>query len=213
MQYLKYILVGLALIGFVVLGVSNLRESNQKLQLNELELKSKETKLIELNQRYDEVLEIKTKTQKEKEQQLQQIKELEQERQRLEQELQAKLQRQEAEQQRLASASKRATATATASAGSMASANCTELRARLASLGLAGTELNAAITLATRESSCRTNAVNASSGACGEFQSYPCGKWGSPGTEQYLRNAINYAVSRYGSYQAALAHSYAHNWY
>jgi TolA-binding protein len=126
---------------------------------------------------------------------------------------QAKAQKVEA--QRLA-AEKAAQAQATLAIvpkASAATGSCAELSTKLSRLGLHGDELSAAITLATRESSCRSAAVNASSGACGEFQSYPCGKWGSPGTDQYLLNAIKYARDRYGSYTGALAFSYANNWY
>lgn len=102
---------------------------------------------------------------------------------------------------------------AQASSVAVTGGNCTTLSSQLGALGINGAELNAAIILATRESSCRDSAVNASSGACGAFQSYPCGKWGQPGTTQYLQGAISYVKGRYGSFQAALAHSYAKNWY
>jgi len=93
------------------------------------------------------------------------------------------------------------------------STGCDGLRAKLSSLGVLGANLDAAITLAKRESSCNEYAVNSSSGACGAFQSLPCGKWGAPGTNQYYLGAINYANSRYGSYVNALNFSYANNWY
>lgn len=210
------ILVTIGLIGFVVMGVNNVRHGNQKLQLNEIELKSKETQLIELNLRYDEVIKLQTKTEKEKQEKLQKIKELEKDRERLSRELQAKLDRKRSEEKRLAEASKKAVAVAIQTQTVQASpgtSNCNQLRSRLSGLGVSGSNLNSAITLAMRESSCNSAAVNAESGACGEFQSYPCGKWGTPGTDSYLRHAINYANSRYGSYDAALSHSLAKNWY
>lgn len=91
--------------------------------------------------------------------------------------------------------------------------DCVQLRSRLASLGVPSNQLDSAITLAKRESTCRSSAVNSSSGACGTFQSYPCGKWGSPGTDQYLRGAIKYSNDRYGGFNGALAHSYSEGWY
>ncbi len=126
--------------------------------------------------------------------------------------LEADLQARNAEKVRIAALQQK-TAQASAVKPTTASSNCDTLRSQLSRLGVSGAELNAAITLATRESSCRDGAVNASSGACGAFQSLPCGKWGAPGTDQYLRGAINYAKSRYGGFVAALNHSYAKGWY
>lgn len=206
------VVLALILIGFIVAGATNIRHTNEKIKLHEIELKSRETKLQELNIKYDKVLEQKTNTEAEKQEQLNKIQELENERQRLQAELQAKRDRNRLEQQKLAEASRKATATPKASAATGTS-NCNELRTKMSALGVNGSELDAAITLASRESSCRSSAVNKSSGACGEYQSYPCGKWGTPGTQQYLQNAIAYARGRYGSYNAALAHSYANNWY
>lgn len=90
---------------------------------------------------------------------------------------------------------------------------CGELRSKLASLGVPSNQLNSAISLASKESGCSSSAVNSSSGACGSFQSLPCGKWGSPGTTQYLRGAINYANSNYGGFNGAWSHSSQNNWY
>ena len=126
--------------------------------------------------------------------------------------LEADLQARNAEKVRIAALQQK-TAQASSVKPTTASSNCDTLRSQLSRLGVSGAELNAAITLATRESSCRDGAVNASSGACGAFQSLPCGKWGAPGTDQYLRGAINYAKSRYGGFVAALNHSYAKGWY
>lgn len=89
---------------------------------------------------------------------------------------------------------------------------CDSLRSRLSNLGISGAELDSAIILASRESGCSSLAVNPS-GACGEFQSLPCGKWGSPGTDQYLQGAIAYVNSVYGGFVNALNHSYTYNWY
>lgn len=93
------------------------------------------------------------------------------------------------------------------------SSGCSNLRKDLARLGVPANQLNSAIILAQRESGCSHSAVNSSSGACGVFQSLPCGKWGAPGTDQYLRGAIAYANGRYGGYNGALAHSHANGWY
>ncbi len=93
------------------------------------------------------------------------------------------------------------------------SGGCEGLRSKMSSLGVSGANLDAAITLAKRESSCNEFAVNSSSNACGAYQSLPCGKWGAPGATEYYLGAINYVNSRYGSYVNALAHSYSSGWY
>ena len=90
--------------------------------------------------------------------------------------------------------------------------NCDVLREKLLALGVGGGEIDSAITLAQRESSCNEYAQN-SGGACGYFQSLPCGKWGMPGSDSYLPGAIGYVRARYGDYNNALAHSYSFNWY
>lgn len=90
--------------------------------------------------------------------------------------------------------------------------NCVAIQEKLARLGVPQDQLASAGTLAMRESSCNEYVVN-SIGACGAFQSLPCGKWGSPGTDEYYRGAIAYANNRYGGYNGALAFSYANNWY
>lgn len=93
------------------------------------------------------------------------------------------------------------------------SGGCAGIRAKLARLGVPANQLDSAIRLAIRESSCNEYAVNRNGGACGAFQSLPCGKWGSPGTDSYYRGAIAYANSRYNGYNGALAFSLRNNWY
>lgn len=92
------------------------------------------------------------------------------------------------------------------------SGNCIDIQNKLASLGVPQDQLAAAGQLAFRESTCNEFVVN-SIGACGAFQSLPCGKWGQPGTDEYYRGAINYANTRYGGYNQALQHSLSFNWY
>lgn len=204
MQYLKYVLLSIALVGFIVLGVTNVRESNQKLQLNEIELKSKETQLIELNQKYDEVIDLKTKTQKEKEEQHRKIQELEKQRERLERELQAKLDKKAADKEKLARAAQKASGVGTASA---ASGSCSDW---MAAAGIAQTEATNKLIL--KESGCNPRAVNPSSGACGIPQAYPCSKLPNgvntdPVTQ--LRWMDTYVKGRYGSWDNALSTWYS----
>ena len=102
--------------GFIALGVSQIQAERELKLENKIELQSREAQLIELNNKYENVLKQKTDTQAERDAQAEQIKELEQERERLEKELQAKKQREAAEAERIAEASRRATMTQTASA-------------------------------------------------------------------------------------------------
>lgn len=212
MQLPTFIKVVLAilLLGFVSIGINQIKHDREVKQIQKIEIKSNEAKLIELDNKYNEVLELKSNTEAEKQEQQKKIQELESERERLERELQAKLDRQAKEQEKLAQTAKKATGTQTA--GALAS-GCEALRSQMLSLGVGEYEINSAITLAMRESSCNHNARNKSSNACGVYQSLPCGKWGSPGTTEYLIGAIRYTRNRYGDYNKALAHSYANNWY
>ena len=74
---------------------------------------------------------------------------------------------------------------------------------------------DAAIKLIDRESDCNPNAVNPSSSACGVGQQLPCGKWPGAWNDPIagLRGMYAYVSGRYGSWDAALAHSYSTGWY
>lgn len=204
------VVLAIALLGFISLGINQIKNDREVKQIQKIEIKSNEAKLIELDNKYKEVLEHKANTEAEKEEQQKRIDELEKDRERLQRELQAKLDRQAKEQEKLAQTAKKATGTQTA--GALAS-GCEALRSQMLSLGVGTHEIDSAITLAMRESSCNHNARNKSSNACGVYQSLPCGKWGAPGTTEYLVGAIRYTRNRYGDYNKALAHSYANNWY
>ena len=117
-----------------------------------------------------------------------------------------------AEKDRIAQAQSRLAQTVVPKASASTGGHCVDIQNKLAALGVPADQLAAAGRLAMRESSCNEYVVN-SIGACGAFQSLPCGKWGSPGTDEYYRGAINYANSRYGGYNQALAFSLANNWY
>lgn len=188
----------------------------QKIQLqnrdNELKLEQLESEKLQL-----ELHNGKQKSQQELDQLKKEIEERKQNEERLQRELQAKLDRKQAEESRIAQAAERLTFTATASAAPapkpvVRGGSCPVIQEKLAALGVPADQLAAAGQLAYRESTCNEYVYN-SIGACGAFQSLPCGKWGSPGTTEYYRGAINYANSRYGGYNGALAHSLANNWY
>lgn len=85
----------------------------------------------------------------------------------------------------------------------------------MAAAGIAPADYSAVEILIQRESSWNPNAINPSSGACGLVQSLPCSKlgpnWNDPVVA--LKWGDDYVKGRYGSWQAALAHSYANGWY
>lgn len=216
MKRILIVLAALVAGGFAYLAVSQAINVKETQKLNNFQIESKqlernklELDLKKLNTDLKEQLEKKTLDQQKIEELDQKINDAQEREQELNRQLQAKLHKKQQDAQRLATASKRATGTNTAYA---AESGCEGIRKRLAALGVVGSELDAAITLAMRESTCREHVVN-SIGACGAFQSLPCGKWGATGTDEYYKGAIKYARDRYGSYNAALSHSYAKNWY
>lgn len=117
-KHIITVLLSIGLFGFIALAVTNIQRTNTKLKFEQIEVKSNEAKLIELNIKYDQLLKQKTNTDSEKQDQLNKIQELENERKRLEGELQAKLQRQQAEKQKLATAAQNVSGTAKVSAAS-----------------------------------------------------------------------------------------------
>ena len=208
------VVLAIALLGFIGLGINQIKHDREVKQIQRIEIKSNESKLIELDNRYNEVLEHKANTEAEKEEQQKRIEELESDRERLERELQAKLDRQAKEQEKLAQAAKKATGTQTASASPVS--GCDNVRQLMSAKGFSGAELNAAVELARLESTCSSSAVNKSSGACNIFQEYRCGKWGGlHNTDAHINGAIGYMRASYGSWQNALAkwHSRSPHWW
>lgn len=211
LKVLTTTVVALLLLGAMA-GIRHIDQLNDGIEIKKIELKDNSARLQILNKEYEDLnkqlLEKDADTKKIE----QDRKKLEKEKQELEKALQAKIKKKQAD---IAYKAEQAAKQALGSPQTAyASTNgCDELRSKLSRLGVPGHELDSAIQLAMRESSCNSGAVNAESGACGEFQSYPCGKWGTPGTDQYLSNAINYAKNRYGGYNGALSHSLANNWY
>lgn len=69
--------------------------------------------------------------------------------------------------------------------------------------------------LVQKESGWNPNAVNPSSGACGLGQQLPCGKWAGAWNDPVasLNGMHGYVMGRYGSWDAAVAHSRANGWY
>jgi hypothetical protein len=83
----------------------------------------------------------------------------------------------------------------------------------MASAGISDT--SSASALIARESGCNPYSVNKSSGACGVGQALPCAKTGcAMGDGACQMVWMNqYVIGRYGSWSAALGHSYANGWY
>jgi len=77
------------------------------------------------------------------------------------------------------------------------------------------TDLGSASELIRRESNCNPYSVNGSSGACGVGQALPCGKTGCDMGDGACQTIWmnQYVIGRYGSWVAALQHSYQYGWY
>jgi hypothetical protein len=202
-KHIITVLLSIGLFGFIALAVTNIQRTNTKLKFEQIEVKSNEAKLIELNIKYDQLLKQKTNTDSEKQEQLNKIQELENERKRLEGELQAKRNKESSDRQKLAVAAQKASGTAVASA----SGGCADW---MAQAGIPQTQATNKLIL--KESGCNPRAVNPTSGACGIPQAWPCSKLPNgvntdPVTQ--LRWMNQYIMVRYGSWENALATWYS----
>lgn len=76
-------------------------------------------------------------------------------------------------------------------------------------------DINSASELIRRESNCNPYSVNPSSGACGVGQALPCSKTGCDMGDGACQTIWmnKYVLGRYGSWAAALEHSYRLGWY
>jgi len=202
-KHIITVLLSIGLFGFIALAVTNIQRTNTKLKFEQIEVKSNEAKLIELNIKYDQLLKQKTNTDSEKQEQLNKIQELENERKRLEGELQAKRNKESSDRQKLAVAAQKASGIAVASASS----GCADW---MAQAGIPQTQATNKLIL--KESGCNPRAVNPTSGACGIPQAWPCSKLPNgvntdPVTQ--LRWMDNYVKVRYGTWDNALATWYS----
>jgi len=192
MSYLKTGLSAITITAFVALAVYYVSDNKQQIQLQDIQVKSKESQLIQLNSKYDTILKEKVQTDQQKLEQQKKIDELENERKRLEGELQAKLQRQQSEKQRLATAAQSVSGTAKVSA---ASGNFYK------------------DFIYHHESGNRTTAVN-SIGCRGIGQACPGTKLPC-GDDYACQDAwfTNYAMQRYGSWENAYNFWVANRWW
>lgn len=85
----------------------------------------------------------------------------------------------------------------------------------MAAAGIAESDWGYVDFVASKESGWNPNATNASSGACGLIQAYPCSKVPGNGYDPVdnLRWANGYAVGRYGSWASAYAFWTANHWW
>ena len=81
--------------------------------------------------------------------------------------------------------------------------------------GIAESDWSYVVYIAERESSLNPNATNASTGACGLIQAYPCSKVPGNGYDPVdnLRWASGYAAGRYGSWAQAYDFWTANHWW
>lgn len=85
--------------------------------------------------------------------------------------------------------------------------------------GVSEADLSAALDLIYRESGCRVDATNSSSGAYGIPQALPGSKMAAVGADwetnpvTQIRWMIGYVNGRYGGWSQALSYWYAHGWY
>lgn len=215
MQLPTFIRVGLAiaLLGFIGLGLNQIKHDREVKQIQRIEIKSNEAKLIELDNKYKDVLEQKTNTEAEKEEQQKRIDELESERERLERELQAKLNKQAEDKKKLAEAAKNATGTQTASAISG------DKESWMRQAGIS--DIYHAQKIVHKESTWRVGVVN-KIGCIGLIQACPdglkprmvaeCPHWANDPVCQ-LRVAESYMKARYGTWANAWNFHVRSNWW
>jgi TolA-binding protein len=200
--------------GFFYLAVSealNVQKAQKlegiQIESKELEVNKLEVDLRKLNIELREQLEKKDLNQQQIQDLKRKIDDAEKREQDLQQQLQAKLNRQAEEREKLATAARTATRTQTASAApSSPTGTCEDWMRQ------AGVPVNHATrTLIAKESGCRPNAVNPTSGACGIPQAYPCSKLPCTLTDPVcqLKWMQNYVSDRYGSWDNALAFWYS----
>lgn len=173
-------------------------------QIREEEIKTHQEEIDEINQRMvDLTEELKAGKVKESEYE-EKIKSLEKEKNELNEKLQAKL-----------NSIRTSNAVAASSNNvNIVQGSCTEW---IKAAGI--TDINNAYTLVMRESGCRVNARNASSGAYGIPQALPGNKMASAGADwetnpiTQLKWMDGYVKSRYGSWAGAVSFWNQYHWY
>lgn len=187
------------LTGFSFAAFTNIRNTNNKIKFKEIEVKSQEVKLKQLDEQYQKVLDTKAQTEQEKQQQSEKIEQLEKEKQELSEQLSAKLKKQE--EARLAKAKLDKEAKQVAGVGRANASGCNT-----------GNPHKDYIYM--KESGCNPRAVNPI-GCKGIGQSCPASKIAHCGDDFACQDAwfSNYAVQKYGSWEKAYIFWLANHWW
>lgn len=200
------ILLSVLLIAFVSLAVQQVRSENQIKLRNNIELKSREAQLLELDNKYKDVLQHKTKTKQEKDEQAKKIRQLEKEKARLERELSAKKESQ-SELNRVASNVNKTLSGVNTAYASENSIQDT-IRNAASKYGVSGDYL---LRIANCESTFNPRAYNPS-GATGLFQYKPA-TWASFSDRAGYSGASIYNVTAQANVTAwAFSNGLAYHW-
>lgn len=201
------------IVTILLLGiVATVTNASDKVQLQQVDLKTKGQEIQIKTKKADEL----QKRLEDAHGDLEKLKTIEEENKKLQDEIKA-LQAKKAEKARLAALEQKSLAERAVNAvtGTQTAYAATGSHSEwMTAAGIPIDQQAAAETLVQRESSWNVNAYN-SIGACSLVQALPCSKipgdWRDPVTA--LKWGNGYVAARYGSWQAALAHSYAQNWY
>lgn len=228
----KTILLIIAIFGALAFGYaifSNINSLKLQIKENKVKLDEKDSESKKLKNSRDRINEELEKLKKDHSSSQEKIKELEVQKQELEKKLQAKLEQKE----RLARAAQTQQAQAAAKPQPVASKPVQQPQAVQVSypafptysqcvewMKQAGvTDIPNANFIFQKESNCRPHAVNPSSKAHGVCQSLPGNKMASAGADWYtnpvtqMRWCQSYAISRYGSWEKAVAFWRANRWW
>lgn len=181
-----------ALFGFIWLGLHNITNNRNILQLKNIQLKSTSSNLKLLQLKYDDLNLRLNNTDKTNTQQIQDLN-------KQKDDLQQQLDAAQKQLQARADAIQYAASLHTTQTVYAASASCTDAKS----------------CIYMHESHNNPGAINASSGACGIGQAWPCSKLPCSLSDYSCQDNFfnNYAVNRYGSWAAAWAYWQAHgNW-
>lgn len=193
-------ILAILLLAFVALAVGQVRHENQVKLRNNIELKSNEARLIELDNKYQDVLNQKTKTKQQKDDQAKKIRQLEKEKARLERQLISKRNEENGLQRASERVANTVSGTNTAYASENGSGGCTN-----------NPDANF---IYMKESGCLTSIVNPI-GCKGLGQSCPASKIAHCGNDFSCQHAwfSNYAQERYGGWAGARAFWEANSWW
>ena len=211
-------LLAIAFVAMLAVGINQVVESEHKIQIQNVEIKSKTTELIELQHKFNDLNKKYDDSGNNVEQLNKEREDLLKEKQRLEAELQAKLDSKAKEAERLASAANQATATQAASAQPVVNISGTK-QDWMRAAGIPESDWWAVDYIVSKESSWNPSAVNPNGGATGLCQALPASKMATAG-EDYLTSPVTqlrwcdgYAKSRYGGWSGAYSAWLSQHWW